>query len=270
MRHSPSTPPEDWIQALALPVASAPQDSPEALPDTVQVWRLLPERAPDSLERLLAELDPQERAQAQSKRTAEAARAHAVAHVGLRRILATELGVEPASIALSRTAHPHGKPTLVDAPQDAPPNIVDRGGLHFNLSHTRGLALVALARGVEVGIDVEWLGRRVRAEALAGSLFTPAEREEMARAPEAERDRCFLQLWTRREAYAKMTGEGLSRAVARGSDPDDPSFEAERDIPSSELGDPEAGAPFAGPRATLMDLNLGETHVGALAVEEPG
>jgi 4'-phosphopantetheinyl transferase len=191
---------------------------------------------------LLADLSPDERARAQSKRTTEAAHAYAAAHAGLRRVLGVELGVEPASVAISHTAHPHGKPTLVDG-----------GELHFNLSHTHGLALVTLARGVEVGIDVEWLGRRVRTEALAGSLFTAAEREELARAPDAERDRCFLQLWTRREAYAKMTGEGLSRAAARGDDPDNS----------------EAGAPFEGPRARLMDLDLGETHVGALAVEEP-
>ena len=90
------------------------------------------------------------------------------------------------------------------------PSVVEPAGLRFNLSHSQSLALIAVDDDADVGIDVELLRPMNDAEALAGSYFTPAERQALeALAPEA-RDRAFLTCWTRKEACLKATGLGLS------------------------------------------------------------
>ena len=215
------------------PVSLAPTGDPWS---TVKVWKVAAERVSTPFERLLAVLDADERRRARSRRTAQSQRAYAVAHVCLRQVLAAEVGAEPGEIAFARPRDTSGKPALAD-----------RGdGLTFNLSHTGGLILVAVAYGREVGVDVEWTGRRVRAGALSKRYFGEAERSELARATDGERARCFLQLWTCREAHAKMTGEGLRRAVADGSG---------------------CEGPFGGDESGMLRLDLGSDHVGAVAVQ---
>ncbi|HEU4393307.1 MAG TPA: 4'-phosphopantetheinyl transferase superfamily protein [Solirubrobacterales bacterium] len=184
----------------------------------------------------MAVLDSAERDSANGKRTERARRAYAIAHAGLRTVLATALGIDPEEVAFAERQGPAEKPALAN----------NTHGLTFNLSHTQDLVVFALARGREVGIDVEWLGRRVNSTALANRYFVDAELAELARAPRDGRKRAFLQLWTRREAHAKMTGEGLRRARASGTGAD---------------------GPFAGVPSDLLDLDLAPDHVGALAVQ---
>jgi 4'-phosphopantetheinyl transferase len=98
-----------------------------------------------------------------------------------------------------------GKPSL---PADAgtPP-------LTFNLSHTQGLVACAIAPGVDVGIDVERVDRRVGAEEIAARFFSPEERADLASCPAGERARRFFELWTLKEAYIKAIGKGLSHSL---------------------------------------------------------
>jgi 4'-phosphopantetheinyl transferase len=216
-----------------VPVSLTPTVDPWS---TVKVWKVAPEWVSTPFEQLLAVLDAEERRRARGRRTMQSQHAYAVAHVCLREILAVEIGVESCEIAFARPRSTFGKPALAD----------HGSGLTFNLSHTRGLILVAVAYGREVGVDVEWIGRRVRAEALSKRYFGEAERSELARAAEGESARCFLQLWTRREAHAKMTGEGLRRAVADGNGCEEP---------------------FDGDESRILRLDLGSDHVGAVAIQ---
>jgi len=132
------------------------------------------------------------------------------AHAALRETLSTQCGI-PASM-LEFALGPFGKPRLVE-----------HDGLHFNLSHSQSLALIAVCDDGEVGADVELLRPMPDAEALAETYFTPAERRALAAlAPEA-RDRAFLCCWTRKEACLKATGIGLSvdtRSFEVGVSPD--------------------------------------------------
>ena len=132
------------------------------------------------------------------------------AHAALRETLSTQCGI-PASM-LEFAVGPFGKPSLVE-----------HDGLHFNLSHSQSLALIAVCDDAEVGADVELLRPMPDAEALAETYFTPAERRALAAlAPEA-RDRAFLCCWTRKEACLKATGIGLSvdtRSFEVGVSPD--------------------------------------------------
>lgn len=202
----------------------------------VEVWKLHPSQVDTPIDHLMAVLDSVERASADSKRTEQSRRAYAIAHAGLRTILGTASDVGPGEITYTRRRDSAEKPTLAG----------NTHGLTFNLSHTHGLVTIALARGRQVGIDVEWLGRKVNSAALADRYLIDAELAELARVPWDQRKRCFLQLWTRREAHAKMTGEGLRRARASGTG---------------------SHGPFAGARSKLLDLDLAPDHVGAVAVQ---
>ncbi|MFI5005151.1 MAG: 4'-phosphopantetheinyl transferase family protein [Solirubrobacterales bacterium] len=202
----------------------------------MKVWKIVPDQIDDPLERMIAVLDPSERGRARGKRTAESRRAYVIAHTCLREVLAAELGIDPKEILFARAKGPYGKPALAGSAR----------GLTFNLSHTRGLILIAVAHGREVGVDVEWLGRHAMETALPRRHFTESELSELACAPRDERDRCFLQLWTRREARVKMTGEGLWRAIGETTDPD---------------------RSRGGVESWLRDLDLAPGHVGALAVQ---
>lgn len=115
----------------------------------------------------------------------------------LRATVAPWLGCEPAELALR--FGPHGKPYL-DHDTD----------LQFNLSHTRGAALLAFARGAEIGIDIENITRHTDLDGVARKVFT--EREQATLSPlEAEsKSRQFFRLWTAKEAFLKATGRGLS------------------------------------------------------------
>jgi 4'-phosphopantetheinyl transferase len=120
----------------------------------------------------------------------------------LRRVLAPYLGEAPEEIELS--AGEHGKPRLADEPER----------LAFNLSHSGPLALVAVARDREVGVDVE----RVRPErdllALAERALAPEQAVAVREAAGPERPRLFYELWTRHEARLKCLGVGLAARPA--------------------------------------------------------
>ncbi|WP_432148838.1 4'-phosphopantetheinyl transferase family protein [Streptomyces sp. bgisy029] len=167
-------------------------------------------RGPDT-----AVLDARERRRAAEYRDDTARLLYVGAHVGLRVLLGAYTGTDPRAVRLSRDAcpccgEPHGRPVL--AHPDVP--------LHFSLSHGDGLALVGVAT-VPVGVDVERIPSHRTARACAAALH-PAERAELAAAPEGTYAGAFGQLWTRKEAYLKGLGTGLARPLAAdylGADP---------------------------------------------------
>ncbi|MFD3725469.1 4'-phosphopantetheinyl transferase family protein [Streptomyces sp. NPDC058671] len=132
--------------------------------------------------------------------------AYTTAHTALRHLLGGYLGRPPAALAFVREpcpgcGGPHGRPAVVQA--DGPPP------LHFSLTHTRSLLAVAVAPRV-IGVDVERLPSAETVEACARALH-PGERAELEAAPPGGRRAHFARLWTRKEAYLKALGTGLSR-----------------------------------------------------------
>ena len=81
-------------------------------------------------------------------------------------------------------------------------------GLDFNLSHTDGLIVLALARNLEMGVDAEHLGRNASLE-LADHFFSPAEAKALAALPPSRRAHRFFELWTLKESYITARGMGL-------------------------------------------------------------
>jgi 4'-phosphopantetheinyl transferase len=117
-----------------------------------------------------------------------------LARAVLRRVLADYLDAEPAAVPIARAAG--GKPYVPGDP------------VHFNLSHSGGVALIAVA-DEPVGVDVEACGPTRDALAIARRFFTPEEAGALARLAPPERDRAFLRVWTRKEAILKARGLGL-------------------------------------------------------------
>ncbi|HXF31230.1 MAG TPA: 4'-phosphopantetheinyl transferase superfamily protein [Solirubrobacterales bacterium] len=123
----------------------------------------------------------------------------AAARAALREILGAYLGEAPDAIALK--VGEAGKPGLAASP----------AALSFNLSHSRGLALVAVATGgVEIGVDVEGIRPRRDLLRLAARWLPDEDAAAVAAAADDEREGTFYAAWTRFEARAKCTGAGLS------------------------------------------------------------
>jgi len=90
-------------------------------------------------------------------------------------------------------------------------------GLHFNLSHTRGLIALAVSRKRAVGVDVEHIGEREPPIDIADHFFAPAEVAALAALPEQSRGGRFFEYWTFKESYIKARGMGLSLPLDRFS-----------------------------------------------------
>lgn len=127
----------------------------------------------------------------------------------LRQLLAPYLQLPAAAVELVEDAR--GKPALAPGLQPAD----DARRLAFNWSHSGDYALVALARGVEPGVDIERHHVRENALALARRFFDREEVAALARHAGTARDHAFLSLWCAKEAVLKATGEGLSFGLAR-------------------------------------------------------
>lgn len=167
---------------------------------TVDLWlaeepKLLPVALQESWAKLLS-LDEQARWQRFAR--AEDQQRFLLTRALARTVLAKYLDVEPA--ALQFVQNEHGKPML--AATAAPK-------LHFNLSHTRGLVVLAVCRNAELGVDVENVTRKAEILDLARRYFSPLEIQRLESVDGlAQRDQ-FFALWTLKEAWVKAKGLGL-------------------------------------------------------------
>jgi 4'-phosphopantetheinyl transferase len=173
---------------------------------------------------------------------------YVAARGALRKILAHYLPLAPEQIAIR--VGPQGKPFVAPDLFDLP--------LEFNLSHSGGSAVALVAR-VPVGIDLEVLREDVKAEAVAGSYFTPEEQIALQSATREERVRQFFRIWTRKEAFLKGIGSGLSiRASSVSIEPRLLPKGSRLRIHAPTL-DPEPN------RWLVRDLDLSTPLIGALA-----
>jgi 4'-phosphopantetheinyl transferase len=118
----------------------------------------------------------------------------------LRQLLGRYLASEPASLPIA--GDERGKPYLVGRMGVEP--------LSFNLSHSRGMAVYAITRGLAVGIDVEYCRGDLDFLRIAERCFSPAEAAWLRSIPGPSRREVFFLLWTCKEACVKATGEGLA------------------------------------------------------------
>jgi 4'-phosphopantetheinyl transferase len=170
-------------------------------PDEVHVWAWALEPAMADLPAHIEILDQQERERMQRFHFSPDRTRYAVAHANLRRILGAYLQ-QPAA-GLRFHADGFGKPSLHQNESSSP--------LHFSLSHCRSIALLAVATGRPVGVDVEEV-RPIEAE-VADSHFSASERVQLNRLQGDAWLLGFYRCWTRKEAILKAEGVGLSRPL---------------------------------------------------------
>jgi 4'-phosphopantetheinyl transferase len=123
-----------------------------------------------------------------------------IARACLRVILSRYLRITPGKLRFCYG--PYGKPALF--------GIQGERALRFNLSHSHDLALYVVARGREVGLDVEYMREDFASETVAEHFFSGRELEALRGLPSNERTQGFFNCWTRKEAYIKARGMGMS------------------------------------------------------------
>jgi 4'-phosphopantetheinyl transferase len=169
----------------------------ESLPaDEIHVWSAALDQAAELVAALEALLGAPERERAERIRVDHVRDRFVVGRGLLRTLLGRYVGARPQDLLL--TYGEHGKPFLAQP------------GPWFNLSHSGGLALFAFSSSAEVGVDVELADRRVDPLRIAGRFFSPGEVATLRSLPEALQRRAFLTCWTRKEAFIKARGDGLS------------------------------------------------------------
>lgn len=177
----------------------SPQAHPELRPRRVHVWRASLEFEPERLGRFAQTLSDDERARAQRFLFERDRNSFIAARGILRDLLARYVGCAPRDLEF--IYGPQGKPALSDGNTSNP--------FRFNLSHSHGLAVLAVTRESEIGVDVEKIKPERAGEELARRYFSPAEVEELLALPADQRAEGFFLCWTRKEAYVKALGEGL-------------------------------------------------------------
>ena len=154
---------------------------------------------------LEAVLDPAERQRAQRFRFDKDRLVYVAAHALGRLMLSQWVGEAVAAGDWRFVVGEHGKPEL-----EVPAGLAR---LRLNLSHTKGLAAAALCIDHDVGVDVEWLGRKPQCAALAKRFFSAAEAALVDQAAPDAQVETFLALWTLKEAYVKAIGKGLAQPL---------------------------------------------------------
>lgn len=229
--------------ASAPPWRHAPQ-RPELGSDQVHVWRasLLP--GPARLQTLLETVSAEEQKRAEALRREEDRRRFITAHGLLRSILGLYLEVPPGKVTIRRD--PYGKPRL---PEDA-------GDLRFNMSHSHELALIAVAMGREVGVDVERIRAALPMREIVGRFLPGPEADALLALPEERLIGAFFKAWTRHEAYVKGIGRGLLPTPAR--------------LDAATVPSDAHDAPLHAERWSVVNLRVGSGYAAALAVEGGG
>jgi 4'-phosphopantetheinyl transferase len=172
---------------------------PSLAEDELHIWPARLDASSTDLDRFSKSLSTDERARA-ARFHFRRDRDRYVAGRGLLRVLlGSYLEVAPAQLRFEYTQH--GKPLLPDA------------GLSFNVSHSGDHALFAFGPGLEVGVDVEVMRREPAEEEVAERFFAASEVKALRALPRAAQAEAFLRCWTRKEAYVKARGDGLSLSL---------------------------------------------------------
>ena len=211
----------------------------------VHVWHGTLEASPDAV-------TPAEESRARRMGSPRRRREFLVGRGALRRVLAGALGIDPLVVPIREGAH--GKPHLVPRGPGLP-------AIGFNLSHSGDRFIVALALGLDPGVDVELVRPRRSLDLLARHCFSPAEQRAVAGDPDPMH--AFYRVWSRKEAVIKADGRGVSIGLDR--------FDVSAGEPAALLDARWNGAvPDEAARWSLRSLDAGPGYAAALAVRRPG
>jgi 4'-phosphopantetheinyl transferase len=174
---------------------------------------------------------------------------YAAVHAGLRKILAGYLSIDPETIQFILNSY--AKPALVD---DQNPQQ-----LQFNLSHSNGLALIAVSTIQPVGVDVERIKHLTNHLKLAERHFSPDEIDVLKQKDRSVSSAAFIQLWAGKEAFIKARGNGMSLPLNQFSLA---KLISDPESPSCVVPDPGDGRHW-----WVSRLHLFDGYLGAVAVQ---
>lgn len=195
-------------------------------------------------------LSPDEVERADRFRFPRHRRRHVVSRGVLRRLLAAYTGLSPDELRFGYGEK--GKPFLIDL--EAPPI--------FNLSHSDELVLIGVTENEELGVDVERLRDMPDALSISEHFFSAEERVDLRSVPETQISSAFFNCWTRKEAYIKAVGDGLSVPLDCF---DVTLIPGQKALMRSLDGDPQKGAEWS-----LYHFEPVAGYVGALAIKGQG
>ncbi len=214
-------------------------DSPVLRRGEIHLYRCRLSRVP--AESFVATLSAQEQERAERFQRDQLRHRFVASHVFLRHILAACTGTAPERLQFSH--NDYGKPYLSG-----------ETSLWFNLAHSADIALVAVTRTGEIGVDVEHLREVPRAADIADRYFHTAEKA-LLQTTDPDLPIPFLSIWTRKEACIKAVGRGLAQSLA--------TFDVSGENP---IMLPERNSHSGRKKLMLTDLHPARGYVGAVAV----
>jgi len=217
--------------------------------EEIHAWRVSLVGERQDYEGYWATLAPDEKARAERYHFDRDRVRFVVARGVLRMILGRYLNLEPQEVRFSYTEY--GKPYL-------PYNLAS-SDITFNLTHSHDLAVLAVTRARQIGVDLEFVRPDLASESIAERFFARDEVTTLFSLPPLVRTQAFFHCWTRKEAFIKAVGEGLSYPLNQFTvafTPEDPPALLEI-----------RGSVTEARRWALFELAPGEGYVGALAVQ---
>ena len=167
--------------------------------NTIDIWICQFDTHQYNLDNFYLTLSAEEKQRAKRYKFIEHKNHFIIFHGFMREILARYLQIKPIDIVY--TKGDKGKPYLSSQLNSS---------IQFNLSHTKDIALLAISNDSEVGVDIEHLDRKTDWQGIVKRFFTADEQQALFNLPEALQQQAFYELWTRKEAYMKVLGSGLS------------------------------------------------------------
>ena len=213
----------------------------------IHVWRIDLEQPEDVVQRFRSTLEDDEIYRANRFHFEKDRRAFIVSRGFLRHVLGRYLATGPA--ALRFAYGPYGKPALNGEHKNS--------SLRFNMSHSRAVGLVAVSDNKELGVDVEYIRADFASEDIARRFFSPHEVAAFNSLSNELRVAAFFRCWTRKEAYIKAIGRGLSQPL----DGFDVTLAPEKPPALLRANDDDAS------RWSLSDIDVGSDYAAALMVE---
>ncbi|HLJ27351.1 MAG TPA: 4'-phosphopantetheinyl transferase superfamily protein [Candidatus Angelobacter sp.] len=218
----------------------------------VHVWRISLAENEGAVQRCRVLLSSDEKERASRFYFEKHRRRFVLGRGAMRQILGRYLQLGPEKLVFSYGSK--GKPELAECPNG--PQI------RFNLSNSDDLAVLAVTHEHQVGIDVEFINREFASEEIAHRFFSAHEVNTLRAVSPDQRAEAFFSCWTRKEAYIKAVGEGLSIPL----DSFDVAFGA--DVPAALLE--VRNAPEGQPQWSMYDLAVPPEFRAALVVEGEG
>jgi len=170
----------------------------ELSPGEIHIWSLRLDPPQDVVERLGRPLASDEWERAHRFRFDKHRRQYVVGRGALRTLVAAYTGTRPEQVQFRYGDR--GKPYLANP----------AGDLELNLSNSDEMALVGFVRGVEIGVDIEFLKPMPDCEQISERFFSESERDVLRALPADRKEEAFFNCWTRKEAYLKAVGTGLA------------------------------------------------------------